>query len=465
MTWESRQDLVFEHLPLRTDTDYRVLLEHGYGDAAGHVDNLDHSWHFRTEASPVLVSTSPGGGDGNVDPATVVTLNFSREMDAASLTGAIAVLPGISPAMRVDPADPRRVLVAPGALFEPQRDYTVTVTSAARDLDGNQLARGAAVTFSTGPAQPLRHRITFIAAGAGQAASDGVWMVDETRFPRPLAPGAVYSYAWSPDGTGLLIRSPTGAWTEQAVAGTTTALPLEARWTAFVAPGQGYVYLSANDLWQHPAQGADVRLATGVSEATVAPGGTRVAYVVEDAGSSQIWAYDVGLHSRYRLHSEQGEISAVAWSPDAYRLAYLLSTVGSAGRQLRVRSLTGSSGSVTLATGMVEAPVWQADSRHLIFAASVPGGDGSNISRAYRLAVTAPPPDRLTLAMGMPAAGPSVLQPQPSPDGHQIAFLADQQGNREVFLMNADGTGLSQLTSFDPTGFPYSCSDLAWTPA
>jgi len=31
--------------------------------------------------------------------------------------------------------------------------------------------------------------------------------------------------------------------------------------------------------------------------------------------------------------------------------------------------------------------------------------------------------------------------------------------------MNADGTGLSQLTKFNPNGFPYRCDEVAWTPS
>ena len=53
----------------------------------------------------------------------------------------------------------------------------------------------------------------------------------------------------------------------------------------------------------------------------------------------------------------------------------------------------------------------------------------------------------------------------PSPDGHQIAFLAGDPGAYELWLMNADGTGLVQLTAYDDAAFPYSVRALAWTPA
>jgi Tol biopolymer transport system component len=58
-----------------------------------------------------------------------------------------------------------------------------------------------------------------------------------------------------------------------------------------------------------------------------------------------------------------------------------------------------------------------------------------------------------------------VSQVSVSPDGHQVAFLADYQGLPAVWLMNADGTGLTRLTQFDSAGPGYSCRDIAWTPA
>ena len=33
-----------------------------------------------------------------------------------------------------------------------------------------------------------------------------------------------------------------------------------------------------------------------------------------------------------------------------------------------------------------------------------------------------------------------------SPDGRRIAFMSDRDGNREIYLINADGTGLTRLT-------------------
>ena len=38
-----------------------------------------------------------------------------------------------------------------------------------------------------------------------------------------------------------------------------------------------------------------------------------------------------------------------------------------------------------------------------------------------------------------------------SPDGQKIVFASDRDGNREIYVMNADGSGVQRLTTTDPT--------------
>ena len=59
--------------------------------------------------------------------------------------------------------------------------------------------------------------------------------------------------------------------------------------------------------------------------------------------------------------------------------------------------------------------------------------------------------------------------PKFSPDGNKIAFSAEYNGSRQVYVMNADGSGLKQLTFYNDVGpmpprggFDYRVLD--WTP-
>ena len=46
-----------------------------------------------------------------------------------------------------------------------------------------------------------------------------------------------------------------------------------------------------------------------------------------------------------------------------------------------------------------------------------------------------------------------------SPDGRKIAFVSDRDGNSEIYVMNADGSGQRRLTRN-----PAYDADPAWSP-
>jgi Tol biopolymer transport system component len=244
-------------------------------------------------------------------------------------------------------------------------------------------------------------------------------------------------------------------------------LPITGTWADFLAPGRGYAYLDGDTLRLLAPGAQPVTVATGVTEAAVAPGGERIAFVTHDPASSdrstEVVGYDTNLRVRYRLVTEPEAVEGLAWSPDGQSLAYRLAAADTAHRQIRVRSLRDG-GTVTVATGDVSAPAWQADHQHVVFSASVPTPAGP-ARKAFRFAVSDGLPHALTAAAGMPsAAGVEVADLRPSPDGHSLAFLSDAGGRPGVFTMNADGTGLTQLTDSDPDRFPYSARAVGWTP-
>ncbi len=467
VSWE-RNQLVFTHAPFRASTAYTVRLGAGYRDLRGHPNQLSHSWRFLTEAPPSVTGSTPSARERNVDPAGYISLQFTREMDIGSLQSAVSISPLVPITVRRDPSDARRAIVAPISLLDPGSAYAVTVTRDARDVDGNPLAAGVSVDFNTGPQRPLRHWITFLAQGSDAAA--GIWLVDEARIPRQVAGLAADGFAWSQDDTRLLARSTGGVWSDKEIGGASRTLPFRAEWAAYLGPGLGYAYLDRGRLSVASPNGSVTAVDHDVSSVAVSPEGGRLAYVTAAGGTpgkpgSQVFGYTVELRSRYRLASETEPVDSVAWAPDASRLAYRLLAPNPLQSSIRVKNLTGQGATTTVAIGEVDAPRWQADSRHLILSATVSDA-GSPHSRPFRVSATEAAARALAADQAIPIpAGAEVRDPLPSPDGHQLAFLQPTPGGDQVWIMNLDGSGFGPLTAYEPVSFPYSCRAPAWTQA
>jgi Bacterial Ig-like domain len=458
LTWVSQRQLSYEHPTLAPNTTYQVVLEAGYKDLAGNTAVLRHHWSFITEGPPGLAGSTPAAGESGVDPAAYLYLDFTRDMDGKSLLDAITINPAAPFNVRIDPADAKRAIIAPAALLEASTSYSISISTAALDADGNQLDSGQNIAFKTGSVRPLHHWVAFTTASPDGTAG-ALWIVNESGFPRKLfAAAGVDSFAWSPEGDRLLVQEGGETWFVLTPGQDPLALGFKATWAAALATGLGYVYIDdGGALHRLSSLGVDSVISAAVGVTAVAPDGGRLAFSVVDPQSTVLWGYDVGLQARYQLAIDRAPISGLAWAPGGDRIAYLSQDVGTT--TLKVRSLTGPGTTTTIATGAdIGAPAWLPDSVHLVFAAALPATTGT-IRKAFVVSAIAPPA-ALTPALGLPAdPSVSVTNPIPSPDGHQIAFLNGDQ----VWLMNADGTRPTPLTAFDAESFPYSCRTPAWT--
>jgi hypothetical protein len=453
--WISPRQLSYEHPALLTSTTYEIILEAGYRDLAGNTYSLRHHWAFATEGPPGLAGSTPSDNEAGVDPAAYLTLDFTREMNGATLRSAFTLNPSVPFSVRLDPSDGRRAIIAPSQLLSPNTAYQLAVNVAALDIDGNQLDRNQTIRFKTGSPRPLRHWVAFATQSVDGAAA-GLWIVNESGFPRQLFDtSAVHAFSWSPAGDRLLVQGDGETWSEVVPGSSNVQLPFKGAWAAALASGMGYVYIDdSGTMHRQPADGPDEVMAGDVAEAAVAPNGLRVAFVQGAVAPNTVWGYDVGLRARYQLALDTAPVSEPSWAPSGNRIAYLRSEVD--GMSLRVRSLIGGATTTTVASGDLGAPAWLPDSTHIVFAAAT----GAN-HKAFVVNVVAPPA-ALNPALGLPA-DPSVdlASPVPSPDGHQFAFVSGGQ----VWLMNADGTRPTALTRYDGSAFPYSCRAPAWTKA
>ena len=73
------------------------------------------------------------------------------------------------------------------------------------------------------------------------------------------------------------------------------------------------------------------------------------------------------------------------------------------------------------------------------------------MSGTFQLYTIKPDGSDLFLVTNLPPTSDSTWFPDYSPDGKQIVFSHDMTGSLELYVINADGTGLRQLTRIDGT--------------
>jgi eukaryotic-like serine/threonine-protein kinase len=129
-----------------------------------------------------------------------------------------------------------------------------------------------------------------------------------------------------------------------------------------------------------------------------------------------------------------------AWSPDGERIAFGSDRAGE--MNLWLLSLRdGRTRRLTTGAGGDYQPNWSPDARSLVFFSG-----RANAIDIWRYDFADEALTRLTGGEGIN------INPFFSPDGSHIAFQSDRDGRLEVFVMNADGTDVRQLTTCGVAG-------------
>lgn len=138
------------------------------------------------------------------------------------------------------------------------------------------------------------------------------------------------------------------------------------------------------------------------------PTGTQIAFISDRSGTPQVWVMDADGSNVRRLITEGGHCDSPDWSPDGRFILYS----------------------------------WQAPTqwKHDIYLVEVA------TAKIYQL----------TSGFG------SNESPHWSPDGRHIAFQSTRTGSKQLFIMNADGKGLKQVSTY---GINESPSWMHYPPA
>ena len=184
-----------------------------------------------------------------------------------------------------------------------------------------------------------------------------------------------------------------------------------------------------------------------VASATLGIGiaATRILFLRVVGTDNGIWRIDSDGANLVRLTKPGGYFLHAAWSPDATAVAYSESTDGRLNLYMlrldtmtRIRVPTGTGG------GDAYNPAFSPDGKELAFAFNAPGKffDIGVVNIAGTMCCA-----RALTATGQVANN---ITPTYSQDGRRIAFLSTRTGKPQIYVMDADGTGVTLLVPLDP---------------
>jgi Tol biopolymer transport system component len=213
-----------------------------------------------------------------------------------------------------------------------------------------------------------------------------------------------------------------------------------------VAPGSGQIAFWSTqggnpDIYVMNADGSGQVNLTGNPatdwEFAWSPDGSQIAFATARDGNWDIYVMSSDGTGLRALTNNSGTDVLPAWSPDGSKIAYLSDRDGPLG--IFVMNADGSSVSRLTTSGV--GPAWSPDGSKIAFTDShalyVMNSDGSGVVKLDSVGVG------------------SDLRPAWSPDGTKIAFVrylgnCRQRGcrpQRDIYVMNADGSGLVDVTN------------------
>ncbi|MBI5869598.1 MAG: PD40 domain-containing protein [Actinobacteria bacterium] len=215
--------------------------------------------------------------------------------------------------------------------------------------------------------------------------------------------------AWSPDASRIAYSSGSG---------------INAEIWVMNADGSGQTRLTTDTAW-------DVTPAWS-------PDGTKIAFASDRAGGGnwEIYMMDANGSGLTRMTNSLGNDGGPSWSPDGTMIAFNSDRDGNVEiyiMNVEDRALTR----LTTNTSWDAYPDWAPDGTKLAFESDRDGNyEIYTLNTADSTQQT-----RLT------SNSTSDNLPAWSPDGSKIAFYSFRDGNTEVYTMNADGSGQTNLTS------------------
>lgn len=167
------------------------------------------------------------------------------------------------------------------------------------------------------------------------------------------------------------------------------------------------------------------------------PDGNQIAFLSDRDGRLKVYIMDADGNNVRKLTTQPPiPQRAIAWSPDGSKVVF--SAYHDGNENIYIVNSDGSNFSRLTKDkdARFTEYVWSPDSSKIAFVSFIPG-------KSHILYVIEPSSNKL-----IPLSDFSYpyWEPAWSPDSSQIAFSSNRTGNSEIYIINADGTNLKQLT-------------------
>jgi Tol biopolymer transport system component/polyisoprenoid-binding protein YceI len=306
------------------------------------------------------------------------------------------------------------------------RDAGAAPGTAAAAATATPATTPAAVVIASeiGPVLGARGLLAFLSQRDGNeelylASTSGAAPVRLTSSPADES-----GIAWSPDGSKIAFVS--GAELMSARNAEIYVVDLEA-----LTPGAAPTRLTDNQ--------------AGDYSPTWSPDASRIAFVSERDGNSEIYVMNADGSAPTRLTRNAWRDSQPVWSPDGARIAFVS---GDERTDIYVLNADGSDQvKLTDSFAADHDPAWSPDGSRIAFVS------GDRNTEIHMIDADGSQNRQLTSASGLD------VSPVWSPDGGTIAFRSHRDGNSEIYVMNADGSGQINLTNH-----PADDEFPAWSP-
>ncbi len=177
-----------------------------------------------------------------------------------------------------------------------------------------------------------------------------------------------------------------------------------------------------------------------VASPTFSPDGKQMAFSTREVNGIDAGIYISNLDGGQlkNLSNHAAIDSSPTWSPTGRQIGFISDRSGSP--QLWVMDADGSNvQQLVREGGHCDSPDWSPDGRYITYSWQ-PSGQWSH--QIYVIEVATGRIFQLTSGRG------NSENPHWSPDGRHIAFQSSRTGSKQIFVMNADGKNLKQVTAY-----------------